>query len=296
MFTVLAANLVSTGPLVFFGIQFLCLAIVFWVLKRLLKLSKEHSALYSTGFTVVATVLLWTFVMGQSLNRNVIFLCGLPLLIFAAVMVVRVLVRVAPGFLDSMDDGGNVNSAERERTLEMVEQGKISAEEGAELLDALGRSSAMLGQDKFSRMDMLILVGIAITVLGFFLPWVEFSITNMAQFQSQQMAGMGNPLAAVIKSVHGRNIAYQSGYQIGAIGWAIFVVAVLAVVPVFITPKGFLYKMSMLQMFLVLLDVALVVSLLIRVGGSMSVGLPFCLVGLVLAAVACFGKFKKLAA
>ena len=60
--------------------------------------------------------------------------------------------------------------SERARILRMIEEGKISSEEGSDLLEAMGRSSAMQGQDRFSRLDMAILCGVALVVVGFFLP------------------------------------------------------------------------------------------------------------------------------
>ena len=194
---------------------------------------------------------------------HILILAAIPLLLIALFFSMRAIFR----FLSKMDDSGKVNSAERQRTLEMVEQGKISSEEGAELLDALGRSNAMLGQDRFSRLDMIILAGIAITALGFFLPWVYIN--------------------------SGR---YQSGQNFMAEGWAVLIIAVLAAIPVFVTPKDLLYKISMLQIFLLLLGSALVISLLFRVGGRMGAGLPVCMAGLLLASIACFAKFKKLTA
>ena len=59
-------------------------------------------------------------------------------------------------WLASESAGGNVNAAERHRILGMVEAGKISTEEGTELLDAMGRSSALQGQDRFSRLDITV--------------------------------------------------------------------------------------------------------------------------------------------
>lgn len=243
-------------PFGFFGLQFICFAIALGVTRLLFKLNWVKSLWISAGIATVPGILVvirvWTpaaFILGF-----------LPLIIVAVIMFSR-------SFFRGMDDSGKVNSAERQRTLEMVEQGKISSEEGAELLDALGRSNAMLGQDKFSRLDMLILAGVAIAVLGFFLPWVHLA------------RGM-----------------YQSGQHFKAEGWAILIITILAAIPVFVTPKNFLYKISMLQIFLLLLDSALVISLLFRVGGRMGAGLPVCLIGFVLALLACFRKFKKLAA
>jgi len=276
----------------FIGLQIFLMSILLYLTRILLKFSWIKSLWISAGFASIGSLLFHLLVTGRSPSLDLIYWGILPILIVAAVTIIRAIVNC----LGAMDDGGNVNSAERQRTLDMVEQGKITAEEGAELLEALGRSNAMLGQDRFSRLDMLILAGIAITVFGFFLPWVEIDVLNLGKLISQQQNGLYNPFGFTLKNVHNGKFGYLSGYHAGAIGWAVLIVGVLATIPVFITPKNFLYKVSMLQIFLLLLDCALVISMLICVGGKMAVGLPVCLVGLALASVACFGKFKKLAA
>ena len=166
-------------------------------------------------------------------------------------------------WLMSSQESGN--DQERKRIMEMVDSGKINSEEAAELLDAMGKSSALRGQQKFSRIDMTILVGVILVLLGFFMPWTYI----------------------------GRRM-YQSGSQVGAIGWVIFVIAVLSAMSVFITPKELLYKVSMLQIFLVLLGIALLVSVMIR--GGVQVGEWVCLLGFILSLIASTIKFKKLAA
>lgn len=162
-----------------------------------------------------------------------------------------------------------VNADERNRILKMVEEGKINTEEGTELLDAIGRSSALRGEEKFSRADMVMLMGAALVVLGFFLPWEYIQ----------------------------RHV-YRSGLDVDSVGWGILIIGIASVIPIFVTPKNFLYKISMLQIFLNLIGIALVVSILVRVrvGGKLGPGLIFCLAGFIVETVAAVAKFKKLAA
>lgn len=159
----------------------------------------------------------------------------------------------------------DVNTAERRRILKMVEEGKIDTEEGAELLEAMGRSSALQGQNTFSRLDMAMLFGIALVILGFFLPWVY----------------IGNGM-------------YQAGYNRGPIGWAVLIVAVLSTVPVFVTPKDLLYKISMLQIFLILVGLALVIKEM-AVGADQA-GSIFCAAGFFITLLSSGLKFRSLAA
>ena len=119
--------------------------------------------------------------------------------------------------------------------------------------------------------------GVALVVLGFFLPW--------AYVRMPEMPGM-----------FGRVSGYQAGYHVGAIGWAILIVGLLSAVPVFITPKDFLYKVSMLQIFLTIVGLVLTISVLARAGGRPGLGLIFCLAGFVVGFLASTLKLKSLAA
>jgi hypothetical protein len=170
------------------------------------------------------------------------------------------------------------DAGERKRIMEMVEAGKISADEGKELLNALGNSTALKGQDKFSRADIVILIGAALVVLGFFMPWIYINMSNISGMFGQGISG------------------YQAGYHTKTIGWAVFILAIMSVIPVFVTPKNYLYKISMLQIFLTIIGIVLVFSILIQAGEKLGIGLIVCLDGFIVALVASCAKFKQLAA
>ena len=201
----------------------------------------------------------------MSISWLIIILVLVPLLCFALWLLFRLL-----------SAGQGTDDAERKRIMKMVEAGKVSSEEATELLDAMGRSSALRGEEKFSRTDILTLVGVALVVLGFFLPWVHLDMRSMP-------------------GVFGQASAYLAGYHIGAIGWVVFIIGVLSAVPVFVTPKNFLYKISMLQIFLALVGLVLVISVLVRTG-HLGAGLIFCLAGFIVALLASAAKARKLAA
>ena len=65
----------------------------------------------------------------------IILVAGLGALILA--------VKFFRWLLATGTEQAHVNTAERSRILKMVEDGKIRSEEGAELLDAMGRSNAL---------------------------------------------------------------------------------------------------------------------------------------------------------
>lgn len=192
----------------------------------------------------------------------------LPAAVCVLILVVQFLRWAGSG------ENGAVNAAERAKILRMVEDAKISAEEGSDLLDAIGRSSALRAQEKFSRLDFVTLIGAALVILGFFLPWVYIHMHSHVVY----------------------TWVYQAGHQVGALGWTIFIIGILSAVPVFVTPKDFLYKISMLQIFLILIGLVLVISVLVRAGSNLGAGLIICLAGFVIELCASAAKFKRLAA
>lgn len=228
---------------------------------------------------VVATI---PFIMGIRMlpgrpraNVGVLFL--LPAVVCAVILLVQFL-----RWLLVASDSAAVNTAERSRILKMVEDGKISSEEGAELLNAMGRSNALRGQGAFSRLDFAMLCGVALVILGFFLPWAYITLPAVAATHTSDMFTGSS--------------AYQAGYHVGALGWAVLVIAVVSAIPIFVTPKDMLYKISMLQVFLTLVGGVLVVSILVRVGGHLGVGLIFCLAGFIVELVGSAVKLRSLAA
>ncbi|MHC4641661.1 MAG: SHOCT-like domain-containing protein [Planctomycetota bacterium] len=241
------------GDLAFFVIALL-------VLRFAAKLKWLTAICLSVFATTIISILGVRFIPGPGPHVK-----GSVSLLPAAVCAVIMIIQFFRWMISS--DNASVNSAERDRILKMVEEGKINTEEGTELLDSMGRSSALRGEEKFSKVDMIMLMGAALVVLGFFLPWAYI-----------------------------RWGVYQSGYDVKAIGWAVLIIGIATVIPIFVTPKNFLYKISMLQIFLNLIGIALVVSLLVQVGENLGIGLIFCLAGFLVETVAAVTKFKKLAA
>jgi hypothetical protein len=81
-------------------------------------------------------------------------------------------------------------SPDRERVLRMLDEGKITADESAELLNALGhtmqppRASASTVADPHRKM---VLVGLVLLLIGFFLPWFSF---NLGDEMSRAISGL----------------------------------------------------------------------------------------------------------
>jgi hypothetical protein len=89
---------------------------------------------------------------------------------------------------------------ERQRVLALVEAGKISAEDAAELLSALAQSQAAGVEAavavSFSPSRRIMLAGAAVTLLGFLLPWFTINITRAMNAAidsvAPQIQGMSN--------------------------------------------------------------------------------------------------------
>jgi hypothetical protein len=158
-----------------------------------------------------------------------------------------------------------VNTAERSKILKLIQDRKISSNEGKELLDAMGRSNAPGGQGGLSRLDKTILAAAALVIVGFFLPWAYIARGG-----------------------------YQAGYHRGPLGWSVLIVALLSTVPVFVTPIKLLYKIAMLRIFLILAGLAIMIKELITIKNNLGAGLVLCGIGLLLALISSGFKLKTL--
>jgi len=245
--------------------------VCFIVVLLLLRFAAKARWLTAIAASVVVTTILVIFgfhALQSAAGESAA--CGRPvmgraLLLPAAVGALILAIQFFRWLLTTGAVQANDNTAERSRILKMVEDGKINTEEGSELLEAMGRSSALRGQDTFFRLDIAMLIGVALVILGFFLPW----------------AYLGNRM-------------YQAGHHRGPIGWAILIAAVLSAIPIFVTPKDMLYKISMLQIFLILVGLALIIKEL-SVGADQA-GTIFCLAGFLIALLSSGVKLKSLAA
>ncbi len=261
-------------PYSFIPLMICLMGILFFVIAMLVfRFAANLKWLTAICLSVFAATIILIFVLlifpGSSPSVGIGWIFLLPAAVCGVIMIIQFF-----SWVIISSDNASVNTAERDRILKMVEEGKINTEEGTELLDAMGRSSALRGEEKFSRLDMMMLVGAALVVLGFFLPWAYIRI--------------GQPFGQVT--------GYQAGYHTKAMGWSVLIIVIASAVPIFITPKDYLYKISMLQMFLILIGIALVVSVLVQVGDKLGVGLIFCLTGFIVEILAAVVKFKKLAA
>ena len=138
-------------------------------------------------------------------------------------------------------------SNEREKVLQLLEAGKINADESAELLNALGQSVPSRPQQLASEMELspqrkIVLLGAALLLLGFFLPWFTINpghMMNAATAQMQQIMGevmSGNNAAQMIGSEFGVTVQIHAGDVAHGLGWWILALGIAAaVLPFFAT-------------------------------------------------------------
>lgn len=78
---------------------------------------------------------------------------------------------------------------ERERVLRLIEEGKITPEDSVELLNALAesaRAERLPARPPLGPMQKMKLLGAALLLVGFFLPWLSIDLVKVAQEISRQ--------------------------------------------------------------------------------------------------------------
>jgi hypothetical protein len=255
------------------------LAVSAGLLVLLIRIRKATATFFAIMAGLAVVVALGMVLLGRGLG--VTATAGLKLAVWlgttalAVMLVVGVIGLVWRFFawLGAADPAGAaVNPEERQRILGMVEQGKMTGPEGTELLDALGKSSALRGQQTFSRLDVMMLVGIAATVLGFFLPWLWVPCAPVQGCAVREVTGSG----------------------CGVVGWGMLFASGLAAALVFITPKEYLYKLLLLQVLCIFVGLALASSVWIGNATIADYGVIICVAGFAIALIASGMKLRAL--
>ncbi len=90
------------------------------------------------------------------------------------------------------------HSAEREKVLSLLEAGRITAEESADLLNALGSSTSQPVAARLSPRRRMVLIGAGLVLLGFFLPWFSVNpgkeLNRMGGQVQEQIQGFAENL------------------------------------------------------------------------------------------------------
>ena len=176
-------------------------------------------------------------------------------------------------------------SPERERVLRMLEDGKVTAEEAAELLSALGHTlpAAPTTVEPWTAGRKLMLVGAAAVLLGFFLPWFSFNMSEEMQRafnQTMSQLPQGIQAPAFNLPIPAGTAVHVAGGDVGhGLGWIMLGLALTAAVMPFVA-TGLAREQRRVVM-LAALAVGGIIGLYLLTGNlsRIDVGLPLVLVG-----------------
>lgn len=130
----------------------------------------------------VATIIAITVFANLSLNYDYAGVAIAGLCILLAYPLINTMMQHSLSPAASADSPSPLKAPaeERQRVLALVEAGKITAEDGAELLTALAQSQAASGSGAgtISGPRRIMLVGAGIALVGFFLPWFTLNVTQ----------------------------------------------------------------------------------------------------------------------
>ena len=138
------------------------------------------------------------------------------------------LLNMATTSVPSTASPSDPQSPERERVLKMLDDGKITAQESAELLNALALSAQPRtppSPPATSPHRKMVLIGLALLLIGFFLPWFVIQTGDLQQSinhvlgQTPLPEGFPNGLTTVY--VTGGNIS-------NGLGWCVLLLGIVA--------------------------------------------------------------------
>jgi len=161
---------------------------------------------------------------------------------------------VAAEAAPSAEAGGGPGDREAGLVLEMLGQGKVSAREAADLLEAV-REKVPADRLPLSGGVVTSLLGGLEIAIGWTMPWRYVPVEG--------------------------GLAYESGFHVRPHGWLVLLLGVLPAVLACIPALDHHLRQSMLRLFLALIGMVLTLSLisLIAAGGVPEVGLLLCLLG-----------------
>ncbi len=120
------------------------------------------------------------------------------------------------------------NATERQRVLTMLDSGKITAAECAELLNALNYTEQPRTARTAAAPQKLVLIGAALLLIGFFLPW--FTINPQAELNRvAEQLPFGSNVAHAFNNAVPLNTVRISGSEVRyGLGWLVLVLGVAA--------------------------------------------------------------------
>lgn len=129
-------------------------------------------------------------------------------------------------------------SVERERVLKMLDDGKITAPESAELLNALSvaQTPRPPQSEPFTSQQKMMLAGLVLLLIGFFLPWFSY---NPGQEMTRVMGEMKQSMAQAMPSSRELNVSFPASLKTGSVniaggeiryglGWFVLLLGIVA--------------------------------------------------------------------
>jgi hypothetical protein len=142
---------------------------------------------------------------------------------------------------------GDALSPDRERVLKMLDDGKITAQESAELLNALAHSApARAPQSAPVPHRRLVWIGAAVLLIGFFLPWFVIKTADLQEALDKLMIPMnkvasqlpgpqGTPMPNLSAMLPPPTTIYAAGGDIAhGLGWWILALGIVAALVPFV--------------------------------------------------------------
>ena len=160
--------------------------------------------------------------------------------------------RIRAATVPRVEAGGQ----ERQAVLKMVADGKVSSEEAAELLAALGQPATSGDRLPVGATTVACLLGALLIAAGFVLPWVSVQI--------------------------GRQRGYQAGPQVGGLGWLILSLGLLPAVLACIPALDRYLRQGLLRLLMAATGLAFAASLAVPIvthGKCPGIGLILVLLG-----------------
>ncbi len=216
---------------------------------------------------------------------------GLTVAIILAYPLLHTFMQTSPPTASNTED----LSSERERVLKLLEEGKITAAESAELLGALGSTVAPSASPprSMSMARKIFLVGGGLLFLGFFLPWFSINLgAEVNQFAGklqQTVPGIGGlNLNSLIPQVNTGTIRVSGGDLSHGLGWLVLLLGLGAAVIPFLNLKLDPFSQSTISLLALSIGGLVLLYLLTQNMRFASVGIVLTIVGYALLAMATF--------
>jgi hypothetical protein len=181
--------------------------------------------------------------------------------------------------------GADTLAPERERVLKMLDDGKITAQESAELLNALAHSApARPPQSAPAPHRKMVWIGAALLLVGFFLPWFVVKTNDFQEELKKTVDQLTGPQGMPIPDLgrimpYATTISYVGGDIAHGLGWWILVLGIVAAVVPFLAANADPQICQKISLVALAAGAIILVYLVTGYFRFVSVGILLCLAG-----------------